>query len=248
MDEEVIDELFSPSADRVEPQSQQFGAAAAVDEAEVDLGDPYPDSQRDSAHELESAASMSQRMRGFLEWGAVIVGALAVALVIKTFLMQAYFIPSESMVPTLMVGDRVLVNKLSYEFGDVSRGDLIVFRRPPAQVSGEDDLIKRVIALEGEIIEIRDNTVFITQAGSTTTQQLTEPYLVDGMTISGFFDTSGCAEATPTSCTVPENHVFVMGDNRDRSRDGRSFGPISEDLIVGRAFLRVWPPADISFL
>ncbi len=188
------------------------------------------------------------RVRSFLEWGAVIVGALAVALVIKTFLMQAYFIPSGSMEPTLMIGDRVLVNKLSYEFGDVGRGDLIVFNRPPTQPSGEDDLIKRVVALEGETIEIVDNTVFITQAGSDTTQRLEEPYVPAGMPIQGLVDTTGCENPTPTACTIPEGHVFVMGDNRTGSRDGRWFGPVDEDLIVGRAFLRVWPIGDISFL
>ena len=187
-------------------------------------------------------------MRGFLEWGAVVVGALAVALLIKTFLMQAYFIPSGSMETTLNIGDRVLVNKLSYEFGDVGRGDLIVFERPPNQSGGEDDLIKRVIGLSGERLSIRDNSIFITLPGTDSEQLLQEPYLDEGIGTHGFVDTAGCDDPTPTSCTVPEGHVFVMGDNRGGSKDSRTFGPIDEDLIVGRAFLRVWPLGDISFL
>lgn len=188
------------------------------------------------------------RMRGFLEWGAVVVGALAVALLIKTFLMQAYFIPSGSMEPTLQIGDRVLVNKLSYDFGDIGRGDLIVFNRPANQADGEDDLIKRVIALPGETIEIRDGEVFITTVDNPAQQRLEEPYLATGITTTGLVNTEACARATATSCEIPEGFVFVMGDNRPGSRDSRVFGPIPDDLVVGRAFLRVWPLGDIGFL
>lgn len=191
---------------------------------------------------------ISGRMRGFLEWGAVVVGALAVALLIKTFLMQAYFIPSGSMEPTLQIGDRVLVNKLSYDFGDIGRGDLVVFNRPPNQPDGEDDLIKRVIALPGETIEIRDGQVFITTVDNPNQQRLEEPYLAEGVSTTGLVNTQACVNATATSCTIPDGFVFVMGDNRPGSRDSRVFGPISEDLVVGRAFLRVWPLGDVGFL
>jgi signal peptidase I len=190
----------------------------------------------------------SARIRSFLEWGAVIVGALAVALLIKTFLMQAYYIPSGSMEPTLKIDDRVLVNKLSYEFGDIGRGDLIVFHRPPGQIQGEDDLIKRVIGLPGETIQIQDGSVYILPVGSTELRGLREPYISEGITTSGFANTDRCAAATEISCEIPPGHVFVMGDNRTGSKDSRVFGPIPEDFVVGRAFLRVWPLGDISFL
>ena len=219
---------------------------------------PYPDDGFDQARFDEALGAEFQdpdaedpiggRMRGFLEWGAVVVGALAVALLIKTFLMQAYFIPSGSMEPTLQIGDRVLVNKLSYDFGDIGRGDLIVFNRPPNQPDGEDDLIKRVIALPGETIEIRDGQVFITTVDNPNQQRLEEPYLAESITTTGLVNTQACASATATSCEIPEGFVFVMGDNRPGSRDSRVFGPISEDLVVGRAFLRVWPLGDIGFL
>lgn len=192
--------------------------------------------------------AISGRMRGFLEWGAVVVGALAVALVIKTFLMQAYVIPSSSMEPTLQVGDRVLVNKLSSNFGDVGRGDLVVFHRPPSQPEGEDDLIKRVIALPGEILVIREGQVFITVAGSDEEQLLQEPYLEDGVRTTSFINTENCVNASADTCGIPEGYIFVMGDNRPGSRDSRFFGPVSEDLVVGRAFLRVWPIGDVGFL
>ncbi len=152
------------------------------------------------------------------------------------------------MEPTLQVGDRVLVNKLSYDFGDVGRGDLVVFNRPPSQPDGEDDLIKRVVALPGETIEIRDGQVFITVAGSDEQQLLREPYLAEEIRSTGIQDNSNCVNPSPDRCQVPDDHVFVMGDNRSGSRDSRFFGPISEDLIVGRAFLKVWPLADLGFL
>ncbi len=217
---------------------------------------PYPDLDQPDAFdtavgldtEAEPDDAMGRRMRGFLEWGAVIVGALAVALIIKTFLMQAYFIPSSSMEPTLNVGDRVLVNKLSYDFGDISRGDLVVFNRPASQPEGEDDLIKRVVALPGEVVEIRDGEIFITVIDSDQQQRLEEPYLEEGMRTSGLVDTTNCVVPDATTCEVPENHVFVLGDNRPGSRDSRVFGPIPDDLVVGRAFLRVWPLSELSFL
>ena len=252
------DDLVSayPISDHGQPD--QIAGAQPTPQRAAQGTMPYPDEGFDQARfdealgaefqDPESDDPIGGRMRGFLEWGAVVVGALAVALLIKTFLMQAYFIPSGSMEPTLQIGDRVLVNKLSYDFGDVGRGDLIVFNRPPNQPDGEDDLIKRVIALPGETIEIRDGQVFITTVDNPNQQRLEEPYLAEAITTTGLVNTSACVNATATSCEIPDGFLFVMGDNRPGSRDSRVFGPISEDLVVGRAFLRVWPLGDIGFL
>jgi len=162
--------------------------------------------------------------RTILEWVLVIGGALAVALLVKTFLLQAFYIPSESMVHTLEVGDRVLVNKLSYDLHDVNRGDIIVFEKPPGEGGQIEDLIKRVVGLPGETIEGRDGQVFIDG------EPLDEPYLDEGVVTSDFGPVQ-----------IPEGQVFMMGDNRPNSRDSRFFGPIDQETIVGRAFLRVWP-------
>lgn len=172
-------------------------------------------------------------MRNAIEWAAIVLGAFAVALVIKTFLIQAFYIPSPSMFPTLQENDRVLVNKLSYDLHDVNRGDLVVFERPPGEADSQiKDLIKRVIALPGEVVsECGDGTVCIDGT------PLEEPYLPEGIT-------SLDIERT----TVPEGHVFVMGDNRENSRDSRIFGPIDQDLIVGRAFVRIWPLSELGLL
>lgn len=170
--------------------------------------------------------------RNVAEWVAILVGALVVALLVTRFLVQAFFIPSLSMAPTLEVHDRVLVNKLSYDLHDVNRGDVIVFERPPQEAESDiKDLIKRVVALPGDTIEARDGRLIINGA------PLEEPYLDPGDTTTN---------VTPQ--TIPPGHVFVMGDNRNDSRDSRYFGPLSEDLIVGRAFVKVWPLSDFSLL
>ncbi|MEL7209842.1 MAG: signal peptidase I [Actinomycetota bacterium] len=170
-------------------------------------------------------------LRTVIEWVAVIGGALAVALVIQAFLVQAFYIPSGSMEPTLNVGDRVLVNKLSYDLHDVNRGDLVVFERPDGAQGDIKDLIKRVIALPGETVEIRGGTVLVDG------RVLEEPYLADGEVLADF-----------AAVDVPEGTVFVMGDNRDDSNDSRKFGPIDQDNIVGRAFFRVWPLTELGTL
>jgi signal peptidase I len=177
----------------------------------------------------------------------LIVVALVVAVLIKTFLVQAFFIPSGSMHDTLLEGDRVMVNKLAYRFGDPARGDVIVFDNPQqANDDGEtifgalvrhvaeslglsspdSALIKRVIAVGGETIEIRGNQVYIDGTA------IDEPYVKEGSRMPHY-----------GPFTVPEGQVFVMGDNRSQSTDSRVFGPISEDAIIGRAFVRVWPPS-----
>jgi signal peptidase I len=174
----------------------------------------------------------SRSGRNALEWIAIVAGALIVALVVKTFLIQAFFIPSLSMYDTLDKGDRVLVNKLSYRLHEIHRGDIIVFERPEGVPdNGIKDLIKRVIGLPGETIESRDGRVYVDG------KRLDEDYLADGVTTVNL-----------DRQTIPDDHVFVMGDNRGNSEDSRVFGPISDDLVVGRAFVLVWPITQVHLL
>ena len=163
--------------------------------------------------------------RNAVEWLVVIVGAILVAIVLRWLVVQAFYIPSASMEPTLEIGDRVLVNKLAYRFGEPERGDIVVFERPPASAAtGVDDLIKRVIGLPGDTIEAHDGQVFVDG------QPLDEPWLADGTFTPDF-----------AAAEVPDDHVFVLGDNRTNSEASNQFGPISDELIVGRAFVRIWP-------
>lgn len=167
--------------------------------------------------------------RNVIEWAVVLVGAVLLALLLRAVLLQAFWIPSPSMESTLLVRDRVLVNKLSYRIGDVGRGDIVVFRRTDEEIARNpglpQDVIKRAIALPGETIEIRDNQVFING------NLLVEPYLDEGVLTSDYGPE-----------IVPEEHLFVMGDNRELSLDSRfETGPVSTDRVVGRAFVLFWP-------
>jgi len=188
----------------------------------------------------------SPRTPFWIELPILVLVALVVAVVIKTFLVQAFFIPSGSMRPTLEIGDRVLVNKLSYAWSEPVLGDVVVFEPPWGQTQTDEtlfdalvrhvgeslglrspdieDLIKRVIAVGGETVEIRDNRLFIDGA------PIAEPYVFPGSRMPDF-----------GPVTVPEGRVLVMGDNRSHSKDGRVFGPIPVDSIVGKAFVRIWP-------
>jgi signal peptidase I len=209
----------------------------------------------DDASPVDPGLEEQRRKPFWRELPVLVVIAFAVALLIKTFLLQAFFIPSASMEPTLVEGDRVLVEKISYRFSDPERGDVVVFEKdlgpPPIEVDdslwtdisdgvrslfgfptgGSQDFIKRVIAVEGDTIEGREGRVFVNG------EPVDEPYLTEGLEISPF----GPAE-------IPEDMIFVMGDNRNNSDDSRSFGPIEEDTVVGRAFVLIWPPADMSGL
>jgi len=174
-----------------------------------------------------------------LEWGGFIVAALVIAFVVKTFIFQAFYIPSESMVPTLEIGDRVLVNKLSYDLHDVNRGDIVVFEAPAGTRTAEiKDLVKRVVGLPGETIAGRQGEIYIDG------KVLDEPWLPEGTQSRQFQCTEqlGCVDGR-----VPADSVFVLGDNRLQSKDSTYFGPIADEGIVGRAFVRIWPIDRLAF-
>jgi len=208
--------------DTTEPGAERHDEPVTTEDQQGAAAAPQPPGKRHMSHSTRSA----------VEWVAVIVGALVVALVVKTFLIQAFYIPSESMIPTLQVGDRVLVNKLSYSTGDVDRGDIVVFARPGGPgADGIEDLIKRVVALPGETVEGREGDVFIDG------RRLEEPYLPAGVETSAF-----------PAFTVPEDHLWLMGDNRGASDDSRRFKAVPMDDVVGRAFVTIWPVSEIGLL
>ena len=186
-----------------------------------DLSSPLEEFQRSKPQMSKGEATA----RNIGSWVMTIAIALGLVFVFNSFAFQAYQIPSPSMVSTLEVGDRVIVSKFSKDPG---RGDIIVFDRPlndpKISDSDPDVLIKRVIGLPGETVESRDGEVYIDET------RIAENYLDDG-TITTIVE----------PITVPEGELLVLGDNRSVSKDGRSFGTIPKDLIVGRAIARVWP-------
>jgi signal peptidase I len=175
-------------------------------------------------------------VRSIREWAIVLTGAIALALIVRAFLLASFFIPSESMLPTLKVGDRVLVNKASYRLHNVHRGDVVVFDRPPGIVADENikDLVKRVIGLPGETVEFIDDQVVIDG------HLLKEPYLTPG--------TPSKPKTLGEKIVIPKDSVLVLGDNREDSKDGRFFGPIPIKIIVGRAFVVYWPSGNVGYL
>ncbi len=151
----------------------------------------------------------------------VIVIALALAFFIKTFVAGNYWIPSESMVPTIEVNDKVIVTNFSYWVGEPQRGDVIVFKYPN---DTKKDYIKRCIGLPGETVELKDSKLYING------ELVEEPYLPEGLE----FDDYG-------PITVPEGNYFMCGDNRNHSADSRSWGFLPEELIIGKAQVIYWP-------
>lgn len=177
-------------------------------------------------HHRRPAKAKNEGVRSVIEWVFIVVVAVSVALLVRWLLFQPFFIPSESMVPTLKVGDRVLVNLLGYKLHDIHRGDIIVFKAPPGEATPEvKDLVKRVIGLPGDTVQGKQGDgVYING------RKLEEPYLPAGITSKDF-----------GPVTVPPDELFVMGDNRFESKDSTYFGPIKKSSVIGRAFLRFWP-------
>jgi signal peptidase I len=182
-------------------------------------------------------------MKVLRDWAIVVVLALFAAFIVRTFLLQQFYISGPSMETTLFQDNRVLVNKLSYRFTDISRGDIVVFDRVTSNGVDvqHDDLIKRVIGLENETLEIKQCVVHINNVA------LEEKYL-DDFTRTEEDLVSRCRTPDMHAVTIPDNHVFVMGDNRAESFDSRSFGAIEESKIVGKAFAIVWPLSKIRLL
>ena len=192
---------------------------------------------------VRSDLSQKQRsqMRAIWEWVFVVVVAISAAMLIRVFLFQQYYIDGPSMQTTLMPEDRVLVNKMSYKLHDIHRGDVIVFDRVTNEVQ-HDDLIKRVLGLPGETLEIRSCIVYIDGV------QVNEPYLNPEQT-SQVEPSARCGSHTDMApIVVPEEMVFVMGDNRVQSFDSRDFGPIDSDKVRGRAFVVIWPASAWAWL
>ena len=219
----------------------------------VDLGEVHDALERSRERAREEADHDRAKRSFWRELPMLLVGALLAAVLIKLFLFQAFYIPSPSMEDTLQINDRVMVSKLSNRIDDLERGDIVVFDeldgeprpdeaplRAVFRVLGESigvtppasELIKRVVALPGETIEVRDDVAIVDGV------PLDEPYA----RIDGFHGPDYGPEV------VPAGHLFVLGDHRRVSQDSRVFGPVPEELLVGRAFVILWPPSHWSGL
>jgi signal peptidase I len=205
--------------------------------------------------QAQVARSKQKTTRGSLfELVTIVAVALGLALGIQAFLVKPFRIPSESMVPTLDIGQRVLVDRVSFRFGDPGRGDIVVFKPPagadsnvcgvehssetacPAPTPGRSDtnFIKRVVAVPGDRLRVIDGAVYING------QRQNESY-------ARLDSTCGICNL-PEPIRIPKDHYFMMGDNRGASADSREWGPVPKEWIIGKAFMTYWPPGKIGVL
>jgi len=173
---------------------------------------------------------MKQYLETFKELISIVIIAFILSMLLRTFIIEGRIVPSESMVPTIKVGDRLLVNKFIFYFKEPTRGDIVVFR-PPQVLNAKYDYVKRVIGLPGDKVEIKDSKLFLND------REVNEPYLAEPMR----------TDFGPV--TVPENSLLVMGDNRNSSFDSRYWPAwLTEDRLVGKAFCIYWPLKDRTLL
>jgi signal peptidase I len=183
------------------------------------------------------AAATGGGNRWLIEMAVVVVAAVVIAVILRTFVVATYSIPSGSMEPTLQVGDRILVNKLSYHLHGVGRADIVVFSTPPDEhCAGPPvaNLVKRVIGLPGETISLANGEVYING------KLLPEPWLPATLRKQTYPGPSRNPYALQHSYKIPQGDVYVMGDNRPESCDSRFWGPIRESTIVGKVDLGIW--------
>ena len=189
----------------------------------------------------------------FVELVTIVAVALGLALGIQAFLVKPFRIPSESMVPTLEVGQRVLVDRVSYRFSDPDRGDIVVFKPPSGEPStcgverpndqpcpegtkekSDTNFIKRVVGVPGDHLKVLEGSVYIN--GKRQDESFAH---LD----------SGCPTCNlPREITVPKGEYYMMGDNRGESADSREWGPVPKKWIIGKAFMTYWPPNRIGLL
>ncbi len=191
-----------------------------------------------------------------IELVSIVAVALGLALGIQAFLVKPFRIPSESMVPTLEVGQRVLVDRVSTRFGEPKRGDVMVFKPPKGADDGacgvrhaeespcpkgtedqsDQNFIKRVVAVEGDRIAIRRGRVILNGELQSEEEQFIRP-------------DAGCETCNlPKAITIPKDSVYMMGDNRGQSADSREWGPVPEEWFIGKARVTYWPPRRIGTL
>ena len=163
------------------------------------------------------------------EWAHSIIMALVLTLIIRTFVVQAFKIPSGSMIPTLLVGDKLFVNKYVYRFKKPERGDIIVFRFPN---DPKKDFIKRLVAFGGETVEIRDGRIYVDEKALDDPERFGKFYYYNHDPFGGPHE----------KAEVPADAYYVLGDNSANSKDSRFWGFVPAKNVLGKAIFRWWPP------
>lgn len=188
---------------------------------------------QDDARNQTDESALEEEEGGFWWWVKPVIGAVVVVLIIRIFIMEMFKVPSGSMEETIMTGDMVLTEKVTPHFTDPEQGDVVLFTNPAMDGTV---LVKRVIATAGQTVDLKDGVVYVDG------EALDEPYTLDKPSYP--LDTHLPGQpAVFYPVIIPENSVWVMGDNRINSRDSRYFGPVSLDLVFGHGLCVCWPPA-----
>ncbi len=234
-------------------QSDGGGAdGGEADRDEADRGGADRDeadggvADRDEALDQKGSpeTGVTKQTRWWVELLVVVVGAVLIAVLLRTFVVATYSIPSGSMEPTLQIGDRIVVDKLSYHLHGVGTGDIVVFSTPPNEdCAGPpvSDLVKRVIGLPGQTVSLSEGRVYVNGA------LLPQPWLPLAVRTETYPGPSLAPYSLHHPYRVPSGDVYVMGDNRPESCDSRYWGPIRESSIVGKVDVRIWPLSRIGF-
>ena len=189
-----------------------------------DLNEPTPD--------VPAVKNVRSRRKSVIEWILVLIAAVLVSFTIRTYVMQTFLIPSPSMEPTLYSGNRILVDKLSVDFGTINVGDIVVFKAPPdvAKICSDPvvDLVKRVIGLPGDVLTTKGNTIY--RNGHKLDQKWSIYPAIGVNPIN--------------NVTVPKGQYFMMGDNHANSCDSRLWGTVPRSDIIGKVFVKIWPVSE----
>ena len=192
-----------------------------------------PRADRKPAGKAAPAAKETSTLRWLVETAVLVGLAFLLAQGIKTFIVQPYIVPTGSMIPTIELKDRVLAEKISYRFREPKQGEIVVFQNPDSSDPVAKILIKRVIAVGGQTVDLQDGKVYVDG------EQLSEPYVHGKVSDPG---------TVPMPVNIPPGYVWLMGDNRPNSGDSRFFGPQPVSAVDGRAFFTYWPPARMGAL
>jgi signal peptidase I len=222
-----------------EPDRQYFRAMNVDSEATGGAPSTSPDQGPPGGGGGEASKVYGYRSsRWVVELLGVVVVAVVIAVLLRTFVVATYSIPSGSMEPTLQIGDRIVVDKLSYHLHRVQTGNIIVFATPPTEdCAGPPvaNLVKRVIGLPGQTISLSEGRVYVDG------KLLAEPWLPPSVRNESYPGPSSKPYALHQAFRIPSGDVYVMGDNRPESCDSRYWGPVRESTIVGQVDLRIWP-------
>lgn len=191
--------------------------------------DTKQNSEQVDTKNTNNLESLKQNAVEFFKFGII---ALIIVMPIRLFIAQPFIVSGDSMYPTFHDGEYLIVDEISYNLGNIDRGDVVVFRFP---LEPKKFFIKRIIGLPNETINIKDGVITIKNKENPEGFLVDEPYIVEGFGGEGTFNTK-------------DNEYFVMGDNRNQSSDSRFWGPVSKKFLMGRAYLRLFPVAQASYL